>query len=110
MKRRTLLQLLGTAMFLAVASGKDAYADKKGRRHRHDEEAIRQARERGEILPLEEILLAVRASTPGEVVKVEIEHRGDLWVYEFKIVTPEGRRLDVYVNARTKEIVKIEGK
>jgi len=46
----------------------------------------------------------------GGVVKVESEGKAELWLYEFKIVTPEGRRLDVYVNARTKEIIKVEGK
>jgi uncharacterized membrane protein YkoI len=113
MKRRTLLGVMALLTFCATAGHHRAQADKKRQRSPSDQpdnDAVRAARERGDILPLDEILLDVRAKFPGELVKVEIETLNGVWVYEFKIVTPQGRRLEIYVNARTKEIVKIEGK
>jgi uncharacterized membrane protein YkoI len=53
----------------AVAEGRD------------DQDAARQAVERGEIKPLADILVAIRGKLPGDVVGVEIERKRDRWYY-----------------------------
>lgn len=77
-------------------------------RDRHD--AVRQAVERGEIRSLADILTAIRDRLPGEVAGVEIEQKNGRWLYEFRVVDSKGRLFEVYVDARTADIQRIEEK
>ena len=70
----------------------------------HDQDAARQAVESGEILPLADILAAVRGKLPGEVVGVEIESEKGHWIYEFRVLDGNGGLFEVYVDARSGEI------
>ncbi|MTW20536.1 peptidase [Allochromatium palmeri] len=77
-----------------------------------DHERAREARLRGEIQPITEILHQVGKQVPGEVIGIEIE-RGKLagqrvWIYELKILTPDGRRLEVEIDARNGRILELE--
>ena len=99
--------MAGAAVLSAIPLHHSLSDDKIG--GEHDHERARRALERGEIRPLSEILASVRARIPGEVVKVEIEREDGVWVYELKIVAKDGRFLEVYVDAKTARIIKIEG-
>jgi uncharacterized membrane protein YkoI len=74
------------------------------------QDELRQEVERGSIQPLTAILAAVREKLPGEVVKVEVEHHAGIWVYELRLVDPQGRIFKVYVDARTAQIQRVEEK
>jgi uncharacterized membrane protein YkoI len=67
--------------------------------HDHDHDRARAALERGEVLPLAEILASVTAQVPGDVVEVELEREHGAWVYELKVIAPNGRVLEVLVDA-----------
>ncbi len=77
-----------------------------------DHERAREARLRDEIRPIAEILHQISAQVPGEVIGIELErekHAGRrIWIYELKILTPDGRRLEVEVNARDGRILELE--
>ena len=73
-----------------------------------DHERAREALRRGEILSLSEILKTLGDELGGDVIEVEFEREDGLFVYEFKIVTPDGRVEEVYVDAATAEIVARE--
>jgi uncharacterized membrane protein YkoI len=75
-----------------------------------DHDDARHAVERGDIRPLAEILATVRDKLPGEIVRVEIEQRGGHWRYEFRTVDAQGRLFDVFVDARTGDVVRIREK
>lgn len=60
---------------------------------------------RGEIRPLAEIEAKLRAERPGEILKVEIERKNGAFVYEFRILGPDGRRREIHVDARTGDIL-----
>lgn len=79
-------------------------------RHRMDHDLARQALERGEVMPLESVLAAVRNSVSGEVAGVELEHEHGTWLYELKMIVPGGVLTEVIVDARTGRIVGIKGK
>ena len=86
--------------------------DDKEDRHDDDDEdhdAARRARASGEIAPLSEILEQVRRSHAGEVIEVELDREGSRWLYEIKLITPANRYLEIYVDAKTKTILKVEG-
>lgn len=74
-----------------------------------DHEIARQAVVEGRIKPLTEITDAFKAQFAGEIVGVELEVTGpDKFVYEFKVVTPEGKLKEVKVDAKSAQILKVE--
>lgn len=114
-RRKVILGILALATLasgqrLALADGKRRRRGKSDDDHDDDHEAAARARADGEILPLTEIIEAISHSHPGEIVGVELERDEGIWIYEIKLVTPEGRYLEIYVDARDKQVVKIEDK
>lgn len=90
----------------------DGGADWYEQPHRHDHELAREARLRGEIQPIAGILRQVVEQVPGEVIGIELE-RGKragrpVWIYEFKILSPDGRRQEVEVDAGDGRILELE--
>lgn len=71
-----------------------------------DHDRARAALERGEALPLADILARVRPALGGEVVGVSFEREGSRWIYEFKVVGPAGRLSEVHVDAATAQVLK----
>ncbi|MGH6632255.1 PepSY domain-containing protein [Sphingopyxis sp.] len=94
----------------AVAHGYETKASKpsKAERERAEQEAIRKAVQRGELLPLPRILAIAQSKVPGDVVKVELESESSGIKYEVKILTASGRVREVELNARTGALIKIE--
>ncbi|MCX8146438.1 MAG: PepSY domain-containing protein [Azovibrio sp.] len=72
------------ALALAVAPAAPVRADAA------DHEQARQALAAGEILPLRQILDRVEKSHPGQVLEVELERESGRWVYELKLLRPDG--------------------
>ena len=98
MPRLAPLALLVTGLgFVALAAPAPARAD--------DQDRARQAVERGEIRPLDEVLKAARSAVPGEVVKLDLKRDDGRWLYELKILTPEGRRHDVKIDAASLKVL-----
>lgn len=82
----------------------------KEERKRAEQEAIRAAVQRGEVLPLPRILYIAQAKVPGDIVKVELEYESTGIEYEVKILTPSGRVREVEIDARTGAVIRIEDK
>lgn len=73
-----------------------------------DFEAARQGVERGEMLPLG-TLMPRMAQEFGRVLEVELEQSDEgLMVYEFEILRPDGRLIEVDVDVVTGLVVEIE--
>lgn len=89
----------------AFAAG-PAHADNRGER----EDALRRAVETGEIRPLADIIADVRAKLPGDIVGVKVEHEEARWTYEFRVADRQGRLFEVYVDAKTAEILRVKEK
>lgn len=61
--------------------------------------------ERGEILPLEELLRRIHTKVEGQIIEVELEQDdGDL-LYEIKLLTPSGRYREFKADPKTGAIV-----
>ncbi len=105
MKSRTLvtLALLLSTLSLGVSTG---LADKKDRKKEH--EVVREALQRGEVLPLVKILAIANQHVPGDVIEVELEDEKIGLIYEIKILTGTGRVREVKIDARNGNVVKIE--
>ena len=101
----------GIAPTVAHAFQKSKKGDAaKAERKRAEQEAIRAAVQRGEVLPLPRILAIAQAKVPGDIIKVELDYESTGIEYEVKILTPAGRVREVEINARTGAILRIEDK
>ena len=112
--RRKLIAILTG---LATLPASNALADRKRRRRgrrrdddHDDHEEAAKARRSGEILPLGDIIDEVNKTYKGEIVSIEFEREDGVWVYEIKMVTPDNRYLEIYVDAKTNQITKVGGK
>ena len=56
----------------------------------------------------EGVLAAQRRALPGEVIGVELDRDDGRWVYELKILTPNGDRRELELDARDLTILDID--
>jgi uncharacterized membrane protein YkoI len=71
--------------------------------HSHDK--ARRAVARGDALPVAEVMKRLHAQVEGDVVATEYEFEFERWVYEFKLVDPQGRLRKVHIDAASGELV-----
>lgn len=75
----------------------------------HDHERARHALESGDILSLATLLERSGIEDAGRLIEVELEREHGRLVYELKVLTPRGRVIDHYFDARTGALLKREG-
>jgi len=103
MKTRYLPLLLS----IAVAGGLCVAAfPSKVRADDDDHEQARTALQQNKALPLEQILEQIRPKLGGRIVGIEFEQEDGHYFYEIKTVTPDGQIAEIYVDARTAQIVE----
>ena len=73
-----------------------------------DHDRARRAVQRGEALPLFDVIARVRTDLGGEGVGVSFKRKRDRWVYEFKVIGVRGELTEIYVDAASAEILKRE--
>ncbi|MDH3664023.1 MAG: PepSY domain-containing protein [Alphaproteobacteria bacterium] len=101
----------GMAPLGAVADDDDGHDEyERDYEYEDDHRRARQAFERGEIMSLGALLENVDAIIPGEIIDVEFEKEDGIWVYEIYVVDKNGNLLEVFVDASTGSILKIEGR
>jgi uncharacterized membrane protein YkoI len=73
-----------------------------------DADAVLRAVEQDELMPLDRVLDILRAERQGEVVEIELDIANGSVVYDFDVLTAEGRLYAVAIDAVTGEVVEIE--
>lgn len=75
---------------------------------------IRRAVAAGEVIAIERLFARIHEDFEGWIVKAELERekRGGAksWVYEIKLLTPQGNVLKLQYDARTMELLKVKGR
>jgi len=94
--RKSLLPLLIAMLVVPGTVGAD------------DQDRALQAVERGEIMPLAEILAIVDERFGGRVIEIELDRDDGLYVYEMELVSAQGRLYEVYVDAASGRIIELE--
>ena len=92
---------LTAALFAVLTSGL-AYADDVG------PETAKRLLGEGRIKPLSEVLDAVKRQVPGEMLEVELELEKTGYVYELKLLRPDGKVQEIEADAASGVILKIE--
>lgn len=95
--RLPLLPLL--ALLLGLGLGLACPMAQAGRDGDHDR--ARAAVQAGEVMPLPAVLERLKRSHPGQVLELELEREDGRWVYEFKLLAPDGGLLKLQLDART---------
>ena len=95
--------LLALLVAGAVPFAQVACADDDWRRLHHEVEA-------GRIKPLSEILDSLARDWVGDVIDVDIEKDDGQIIYEIELLGPQGQVVEFEVNARTGEVLEIEGR
>ncbi len=67
---------------------------------------VRQLREQGKILPMEDILARSRAAQPGQVLEVELDREDGRYVYEVKIIDDADRVHKLELDAASGEVLQ----
>lgn len=88
--------LAGTALVTLPASASD----------RVRQQEVRQLRESGKILSIEDILGRARAAQPGQVVEVELEREGGRYVYEVKVIDDADKVHKLELDAGSGELLR----
>lgn len=75
-----------------------------------DHELARQALEQGQVLPLRGVLDRLEQEVPGQVLKVEFERDDGRFIYEIRILQPDGRIAKLKVDATDGRVLGIKRK
>jgi uncharacterized membrane protein YkoI len=70
----------------------------------------RDAVQRGDIRSLEDVAARVQSRYPGRLLDARLDQNGARWVYRLKMLTREGRVLNIAVDARTAQILGVGGR
>ena len=75
-----------------------------------DHEQVRMALERGEVLPLKQLMERLERQRPGgQILDVELERghrsRSHAWIYEIKLLEAGGQIVKIKLDARTGEVL-----
>lgn len=97
---RHLVRLLIAAMLLA-ASAEHLPA--------RDHDRARGAVQRGEALPLEQILGRIAGSHPGRMLDARLDERGNRLEYQIRLLQADGQVVELTVDARTGEVRQVRG-
>ncbi len=113
MEKRRFYTPLGTillgAAFLILSPHDPASSDDKRYKNygsRHDK--VYKYRRSRNILSFEKILKLARPHIKGEIIEIEFEYEDGIPAYEFKYIDPQGRVMEMYVDARNGKILKHE--
>ena len=101
------MRVTAVAMLISTAASAATVAREDDRERR---DAVRRAVEAGDVLPLSQILPRLRGRVAGDVTGIDVELQRGRWRYEFRVIGRDGRVREVYVDARSGEIERIEEK
>jgi uncharacterized membrane protein YkoI len=75
---------------------------------RFSQDDAREALRKGKVMPLTAILEIVAKRQPGTVIGVDLEPRRTGLIYEIDVITEDGRRRELRLDARNGEILAVE--
>lgn len=77
------------------------------RAHDHeDHDRVRAAVRAGEIMPFDALRQRLARSYPGDVLELDLERDDERWIYEVKLLRPDGRIVKLEVDARSGEVLR----
>lgn len=78
-------------------------------RPEEDHDRARNLREKGKILPLEEIVRRAQERQPGKLLEAELEKEEGRLIYKVEILDEDGIVWDLTIDAKSGELLAVEG-
>ena len=75
---------------------------------RFNQDDARHALKKGKVMPLTAILEIAARRQPGGVIAVDLETQNGRLVYEIDVITHDGRRRELQIDARKGDILSVE--
>lgn len=75
-----------------------------------DHDRARKAVAAGEVLPLRVIVNRVERDHPGQIMEVELERKGDAWIYEIKLLRSGGELVRLKIDARDGKVLGLKAR
>jgi len=75
-----------------------------------DHDRARAAVQAGEVLPLQTLLERLQHTHPGQVLELELEREDGRWLYEIKLLQPDGQLVKLEVDAATAQVLTLKRK
>lgn len=97
MKHITLAIVLGCSLLLVETAC--AHKDQIG------PDAARELVAKGELMPLEEILRRNESELVGRIIEIELERKSSGFVYEIKVLRPDGRKIELKFSGHTGNVI-----
>lgn len=97
MRHITLAIALGISLLVSETARADE--DKIG------PDVVRELVAKGELMPLDEILRRNEKDVIGRIIEIELERKSIGYVYEIKVLRPDGRKLELKINGLTGTII-----
>jgi len=83
-----------------------AFADNGKGDHDENHEKLGEARTHGKIMPIDLLLKLLKEKLKGEIVEIELDDKDGGLYYEIYYLDSGGRRIEIYVDAATGQILK----
>ena len=90
------------------STGQSSHTSKSSHSSRFSQDDAREALRKGKVMPLASILDIADKRQPGTVIAVDLETRHGRWIYEIDVITEDGRRRELRLDARNGEILAVE--
>ena len=98
------------ALFLWIMLGLLAAAPVERGASAQDHDRARGAVQAGQVRPLGDILAGVRGRYPGQLLDANLRQQGSgTWIYDVKILQPDGRVVALTVDARSGRVLRARG-
>lgn len=62
-----------------------------------------------EVVPVEQLFQKVQREFEGIILELELEEEDLRWIYEVKLLTPQGNVLKIDYDAKTMAVLKVKG-
>jgi uncharacterized membrane protein YkoI len=102
MRRDFLRTVLACLTALTLMSAVPAHADS-------EQDRARAAVDAGDVKPLGQILRSVRQKYKGQVLDSQLLDQGGRWVYRVRLLTQDGKVLDIGVDGKSGQILDVQG-
>ena len=84
-------------------------SSQKQNSHTHnDQDDARNALRQGKVMPLTAILEIAFRREKGTVLELELETENGVLTYEIELLSESGRKVQMWINARTGEILRVK--
>ena len=85
----------------------DSNSNRNSSSNRDDQDDARDALRRGRVMPLTAILEIAFKRERGTVLDVDLETDHGVLIYEIELLSERGRKVEIRINARSGEVLKV---